>query len=135
MKEKGCDQLEKQSVSSALSTMPCPFHILYVCVVVSSTLYWTYRDGHSSFGQSLQYMHLSDINNIVTIPLDGRGIRSLTFEPYSKSLYWITRSSRSSDSIERFELSSGNISTVAENAGEVQGVLLIKGCFPGGVLN
>ena len=89
-----------------------------ICVLVCSTLYWTYRDGYSNYGRSLQYMHLSDIDTITTIPLGGRRIRGLTFEPYAKSLYWISHSGV----IERYMLNSGNISTVAENAGDVAGV-------------
>ena len=87
--------------------------------VPCSTLYWTQRDGPSDVGRGLQFMQLSDLSAISVIPLDGRLISNLTFEPISKSLYWISHANP--NSIERYSIETRDITTITANATGVEG--------------
>ncbi len=87
----------------------------------SSTLYWTVLDHLCSLGTKLNFFRLNDVSTISTIDLEGRRINNLTFEPFSRTLYWISHTEGSAV-IEMYNISSGKISRVADDAGSVEGI-------------
>ena len=81
-----------------------------------STLYWT---ALSRNGDTIWNMSLSDTSNTRPLSIPGtRKISKLTFEPLGKSLYWINKMNAT---IERYDLRTGQLRTIAEYAADVTG--------------
>lgn len=108
---------------SPLSPLPPSYH-LCLLYFPHSTLYWTALSS-AGRGRSIQYMSLNSPSIVHTLSVSGKTndlmIDKLTFEPSTKSLYWINRSN---STIERFDILSGNLTIIAADAASVSGMYL-----------
>ena len=121
------------SLSSSLSPLSSPTLLPHPpptsvsSTSAHSTLYWTTLS-RSGFGRSIQYMSLNSPNVVDTLNVSGKTkdlmIDKLTFEPSTKSLYWINRSNTTNSTIERFDILSGNLTIIAAGAASVSGMYL-----------
>ena len=92
-------------------------------------MYYTTRERLSDVSRDLNSLPLSDISNVKSIPLHGSKIGMLTFEPHSKSFYWLRYKAVDSsdgggfigDAIERYFLADGTVQLVKANASGVEG--------------
>ena len=69
-------------------------------------------------------MSLENTSAIYCLNISGRQmIDKLTFEPSRKSLYWVNKMNAENSTIERYDIQTGQLSTVAAYATNVTGII------------
>ena len=92
-----------------------------VSLSLPSILYWTTL---SQSGHGIGYMSLENTSAIYCLNISGRQmIDKLTFEPSRKSLYWVNKMNAENSTIERYDIQTGQLSTVAAYATNVTGII------------
>lgn len=110
----------------SLPSLVSPLHLF-----THSTLYWT---ALSRNGDTIWNMSISNTSNTRPLSIPGtRNINNLTLETLGKSLYWINSMNAT---IERYDLQTGQLRTIAEDAANVTGTVVesldrwpISGCL------
>lgn len=73
-------------------------------------------------------MSLNNPDNINTLSVSGKTndlmVDRLTFEPSTKSMYWINHSNSTNSTIERFDIGGGNLDVITADATHVSGIHL-----------
>ncbi len=79
-----------------------------------SLLYWT------NYGEELYTSSLHNLSDIHQIQLPGgeRQIRSLTFDPVARTLFWVNQGA---ETVERYDTDAGTLEVVANNTGTIKG--------------
>ena len=80
----------------------------------------------SQSGHGIGYMSLENTSAVYCLNVSGRRmIDKLTFEPSRKSLYWVNKMDAENSTIERYDIQTGQHSTVAAYAADVTGIILM----------